>query len=98
MLGTRRVLLTPTSEPDGNHQCPFRESKGARASEASSRGMSVQGPSERVLLSGTRLPASLDGGGYRASERNNRAMTGAALHDDASRRADGLATSAVLDY
>ena len=38
--------------------------------------MSVQGPSERVLLSGTRLSASLGGRGYSASERNNRAMTG----------------------
>ena len=69
-------MLTPTSEPDGNHQCPFRESKGARASEASSRGMHVQGPSERALLSGTRLSGSPDGRGYSTSERNNRAMTG----------------------
>ncbi len=38
--------------------------------------MHVQGPSERVLLSGTRLSASLGGRGYSASERNNRAMTG----------------------
>ncbi len=59
--------------------------------------MPVQGPSERVLLSGIRLSASLGGRGYRTSERNNRAMTGADLLDDASRRADGLATSAVLD-
>ncbi len=58
--------------------------------------MSVQGPSERALLSGIRLSASLGGRGYRTSERNNRAMTGAD-RSAASRRADGLATSAVLE-
>ena len=59
--------------------------------------MHVQGPSERVLLPGTRLSASLGGRGYRTSARNNQAMTGAD-RSAASRRADGLATSAVLDY
>ncbi len=69
-----------------------------RNPEGSSAGEPVRSRFGRtVSLSGTRLPASSGGGGYSISEKNNRAMTGATLSHDASRRADGLATSAVLD-
>ncbi len=94
------------SKPDGGR--PPREIKGNapnpgcsgenRNPEGSSAGESVRSRFGRtVSLSGTRLPASSGGGGCSASEKNNRAMTGAHLSHHASRRADGLATSAVLE-
>ena len=63
-LGMRRLTADSdyTSKPDG------RPHVGATLVVARSQEMPVQGPSERVLLSGTRLPASSGGGGYSTSE------------------------------
>ena len=71
-------MLTPTiiASQTAATNAPFENRRGREQAKRRSRGMSVQGPSERALLPGTRLSASLGGRGYRASERNNRAMTG----------------------
>ena len=74
------------SEPDGNHRCPFRESKGARASEATLAG-DARSRSERTSPFIRHTPFRFAGRKrLQTSERNNRAMTGADLLDDASRR------------
>ena len=76
-------MLTPTIQASQTAatNAPFENRRGREQAKRCSRGMHVQGPSERVLLSGKRLSASLGGRGYRASERNNRAMTGPNLSD-----------------
>ncbi len=74
---------------------PLREARGTRRAEPRRRG--CRSRFERTHhLSGRRLPASSGGGGYSTSEGREPSDDGGSL-SDASRRADGLATSAVLD-
>ena len=57
----------------------------------------VQGSGERIPYPADVCPARRSGEATASARGMNRAMAGADLHN-ASRRADGLATSAMPDY
>ena len=99
----QRILRTPpkNSEPDGEPVAGagFKPARPRRGNPCGCPFARVCPFKIRAngLLSGRRLSASPGGRGYSTSERGNRAMTGAVLSHDASRRPDGLATPGVLD-
>ena len=93
----RSVTLAPTTIASQTEiPSPFAKRKGTRASEASSHRMPVQGSGERIPYPADVYPHRRAGEATALTRGRNQMMTGADL-PNASRRADGLATSAVLD-
>ena len=93
----RSVTLAPTmtASQTGNPSSPSRSVRG-RGGRSHAAGDARSRFGRTHPLSGRRLPASSCGEAAAPARGMNRVMTGADL-PNASRRADGLATSAVLE-
>ena len=76
----RSVTLAPTTIASQTEiPSPFRESKGARTSEASARGMPVQGSGERIPYPADVYPHRRAGEATALTRGENQMMTGADL-------------------